>query len=121
MLPDEYTSSEKALDRISQVLDEHGIEMVEEARSFDAAGDLDDDDDEASARKRRDGRGTSAGRRRPCRLGRAHRVVRRFRGRAGLATGAGRRDGRGGLCGTMDPVDVAPAPARPDNRREVSR
>jgi RNA polymerase primary sigma factor len=53
MLPDEYTSSEKALDRISQVLDEHGIEMVEEARSFDAAEELDDDEDEVSARKLR--------------------------------------------------------------------
>jgi RNA polymerase primary sigma factor len=53
MLPDEYTASEKALDRISQLLDEHGIEMVEEARSFDAAEDLDDDEDEASARKLR--------------------------------------------------------------------
>jgi RNA polymerase primary sigma factor len=50
MLPDEYTSSEKALDRISQALDEHGIEMVEEARSFDAEG-VDDDEEEVSARK----------------------------------------------------------------------
>ena len=32
---------------------EHGIEMAEEARSFDAAEELDDDEDEVSARKLR--------------------------------------------------------------------
>ncbi len=54
MLPDEITASEKALDRIAQQLDELGIEMVEEARSFDASELADDDDeDEVNARKLR--------------------------------------------------------------------
>jgi RNA polymerase primary sigma factor len=53
MLPDEITASEKALDRIAQVLDEQGIEMVEEARSFDAGEDSEDEEDEQSARKLR--------------------------------------------------------------------
>ena len=53
MLPDEVTASEKALDRIAQQLDEMGIEMVEEARSFDAGEDAEDDEDEQSARKLR--------------------------------------------------------------------
>jgi len=53
MLPDEVTASEKALDRIAQQLDEMGIEMVEEARSFDAGEDGEDDEDEQSARKLR--------------------------------------------------------------------
>src|SRR5882672_9031954 len=53
MLPDEVTASEKALDRIAQQLDEMGIEMVEEARSFDAGEDDEDGEDEQSARKLR--------------------------------------------------------------------
>jgi RNA polymerase primary sigma factor len=45
MLPEEITSSERALDRIAQQLDELNIELLEEARTFEAEGAQDDDVD----------------------------------------------------------------------------
>jgi len=45
MLPEEVTSSERQLDRIAQQLDELNIELLEEARTFEAEGAEDDDVD----------------------------------------------------------------------------
>ena len=45
MLPDELTSSEQALDKIAQQLDELDIELVEQATSFENAKGTDDEDE----------------------------------------------------------------------------
>ncbi len=54
MLPEEITSSEKALDKIAQQLDELNIELVEEARSFEKAEGTEDDDVDARKLRRKD-------------------------------------------------------------------
>mgnify|MGYP001431040868 CR=1 FL=1 len=50
MLPDEITSSERALDRIAVQLDELNIELLEEARTYETEGA---DDEDVDARKLR--------------------------------------------------------------------
>ena len=52
MLPEEITSSEKALDRIAQQLDEMSIDLVEDAHSFEAEGAQDEDVDARKLRRK---------------------------------------------------------------------